>query len=210
MTPEPLALQIRAKRSEMMTLEVEAVALRLFEERGFTEVTVDEIASSAQISARTFYRYFACKEDVLQVRIDRRSRVLQKALAARPDDEPPMESMHLALQEGLADEDLAVLRRWIAVVADTPSALRSVVGGVQLKTHRVMAEFFASRLDLSSDDLVPLTLAAAAGGVLQATLIYWFIHGGDLVATMSKTFKVLENGIDQVAAGSRARRRCDS
>jgi TetR/AcrR family transcriptional regulator, regulator of mycofactocin system len=199
LTAEPLAHQVRAKRSEMITLEVESVALRLFEERGFTEVTVDEIASSAQISTRTFYRYFASKEDVLQVRIDMRSRVLQTALAARRDDEPPMESIRVALQEGLAVEDMAVLRRWIAVVAGTPSALKSVVGGVQLKTHRVMAEFFASRLGLSSQDLVPVTLAAAAGGVLQATLTYWFIHGGDLVATMSKTFKILENRLDQVA-----------
>lgn len=197
MRPESLAHQVRAKRSEMMTLEVESVALRLFEERGFSEVTVDDIASAARISTRTFYRYFACKEDVLQVRIDRRSSVLQTSLEARPDDEPPMESIRLALQEGLADEDMVVLRRWIAVVVDTPSALRSVVGGVQLKTHRVMAEFFAARLGSSSDDLVPLTLAAAAGGVLQATLVYWFLHGGDLVATMSKTFKVLETEIDQ-------------
>src|SRR5947209_8550507 len=74
---QSLALQLRAKRSQMMVHELEAVALRLFEQRGFGDVTVDEIASEAQISVRTFYRYFPAKEDVLQVQIDRRSDALR-------------------------------------------------------------------------------------------------------------------------------------
>ena len=76
---ESFALQLRVKRSELMIEELEAVALRLFEERGFRDVTVEEIASEARISTRTFYRYFPNKEDVLQVQIDRRSRDLRAA-----------------------------------------------------------------------------------------------------------------------------------
>ena len=94
-----LSLQLRAKRSEMMVSELEEVALRLFDERGFADVTVEEIASEARISVRTFYRYFAAKEDVLQLRIDRRNEVLREALAGRPDDEPPLRSLRLALVE---------------------------------------------------------------------------------------------------------------
>ena len=71
-----------------MFSELEAVALRLFEERGFNEVTIEEIAAEAHISTRTFYRYFPAKEDVLQLRIDRRAEALRAALAARPGDEP--------------------------------------------------------------------------------------------------------------------------
>jgi AcrR family transcriptional regulator len=192
---ESLAFELQSQRSDLMRTEVEAVALRLFEERGFKEVTVEEIASAARISARTFFRYFPSKEDVLQVRIDKRSRALRIALEVRPQDEPPMQSLRLALAEVLASEDMVVLRRWIAVVMATPSALRAVVGGIQLKTHRVMVEFFGSRLGLSNDDLVPLTLAAAASGVIQSTFAYWFFNGGDLAATVSETFKVLERGI---------------
>ena len=77
---ESLALQLRMKRSELMVQELEAVALRLFDLRGFKDVTVDEIVAEAHISARTFYRYFPNKEDVLQVHIDRRSRNLRAAL----------------------------------------------------------------------------------------------------------------------------------
>jgi AcrR family transcriptional regulator len=192
---ESLARQLRVKRSEMMVLELEDVALRLFENRGFAEVTVDDIASEAQISARTFYRYFPGKEDVLQLRIVKRSEALRTALTVRPDDEPPLQSLRLALEEQLSTADMALLRRWIGVIAATPSVLRSVVGGIQLKSHRVMADFFGSRLGVPGDALVPTMLAAAAGGVIQAAHTHWFVHGGDLAATISESIQVLEKGI---------------
>ena len=142
MATESLALQLRMKRSEMMVEEVEGVALRLFEQRGFGQVTVEEIALEAHISARTFYRYFPAKEDVFQVQINRRSQGLRAALTARPADEPPLQSVRLALSQELAAEDPEVLRRWIAVIQATPAVLNGVLGGIQLKIHRVFAEFF--------------------------------------------------------------------
>jgi AcrR family transcriptional regulator len=192
---ESLALQLRAKRSEMMVSELEAVALRLFEQRGFGEVTVEEIAAGAQISVRTFYRYFPTKEDVLQLRIERRSEALRAALAGRPADEPPLHSLRVALAEAVSAEDAELLRRWIAVVAATPSVLKGVLGGIQLKAQRVIAEFFGARLGLPSDALVPTMLAAAAGGVIQAAQTQWYFHGGDLPTSFSDGLEVLERGL---------------
>jgi AcrR family transcriptional regulator len=195
MADQSLAAHLRAKRSEMMIAELEAVALSLFDDRGFDEVTVEEIASEAHISVRTFYRYFPAKEAVLQVSIDRRTEALQAALSRRPVDEPPLRSVRLALTEAVAAEDPAVLRRWIAVIAATPSVVASVLGGVQLKGQPVIAAFLADRLGLLRDDLVPTMLAAAAGGVLQASLTKWFVLDGDVTTMISEGLKVLERGI---------------
>ena len=192
--PASLAKQVRAKRSEMMLSELEAVALRLFEERGF-DVTVEEIATEAQISARTFYRYFPAKDDVLQGLIDRRSVALQAALAARPADEPPLHAIRVALEEVVAAEDEELVRRWIAVIVATPSVLKGVLGGIQLKGHRVIAEFFGARLGLGSDALVPTIMAAAVGGAIQAAQTQWYFRGGDLAASISEGLMVLERGI---------------
>jgi TetR/AcrR family transcriptional regulator, regulator of mycofactocin system len=195
---ESFALQLRVKRSELMIEELEAVALRLFEQRGFRDVTVEEIASEAHISTRTFYRYFPNKEDVLQVQIDRRSRDLAAALIARPADEAPLHALRLALAEHLGAEDPVLLRRWIGIVAATPAVLNSVLGGIQRKTQRVIAEFFGSRLGLPSEALVPTVLAAASGGVIQAAHVDWYVNGGDLATKVSEAFGVLvQFGIDQ-------------
>jgi AcrR family transcriptional regulator len=189
-----LALQLRMKRSELMVQELEAVALRLFDLRGFKDVTVDEIVSEAHISARTFYRYFPNKEDVLQVHIDRRSRNLRAALAARPLSEEPLEALRLALAEQLATEDPELVRRWIAIIIASPSVLNSVLGGIQLKIQGVIAEFLGDRLGLPSDALVPTMMAAASTGVIQAAHVDWYVNGGDLAAKVSAGFKVLEQG----------------
>jgi AcrR family transcriptional regulator len=192
---QSLVGQLRVKRSEMMVLELEAVALRLFEERGF-DITVEDIASEAQISVRTFYRYFPTKEDVLQLRIEKRCEGLRVALAARPDDEAPLHSLRVALEQVVSTEDPEMLRRWTAVIVATPSVIRGVLGGIQLKSHRLVAEFFGSRLGLPSDALIPVMLAAAVGGVVQAAQTKWYFEGGDVAAAISDGLEVLEKGFD--------------
>src|SRR5262245_29751783 len=110
---ESLASQMRVRRSEMMVSELERHALRLFAKRGFADVTVDDIASAAHISVRTFYRYFPSKDEVLQVQIEQRSAALRAALATRPPDEPPLQSVRIALAAVLEAEDTEHLRQWI-------------------------------------------------------------------------------------------------
>ena len=116
------------------------------------------------------------------------------ALADRPEDELPLVSLRIALEGVVAREDPERIRRWTNVIVATPSVLRGVYGGIQMKSHRVMAEFIGTRLDLPADDLVPTVLASAAGAALQAAQTRWYFHGGDLVATVSQGLRVLELG----------------
>ncbi len=62
---ESPAIGIRERARGALRGELADVALRLFEERGYDQTPVDDIASAAGISPRTFYRYFGTKEEVL-------------------------------------------------------------------------------------------------------------------------------------------------
>lgn len=179
-----------------MVLGVEAIALELFEARGFADVTVEEIAAEAGISPRSFYRHFATKDDVFQVRIDQRAKALRIALSERPIDEPPVRSLREALSGVVAEEDIELRRRWMVLVASSPPLVRAVLGGIALKMNTVMAEFFGLRLGLAADGLVPTMLAAAAGGVLLAASTKWFLEGGSLEDRVTEALGVLEDVVD--------------
>jgi TetR/AcrR family transcriptional regulator, regulator of mycofactocin system len=199
-TDAPLSEKLRIARSELMSAEIEDVALALFEERGFGEVTIEDIAAAARVSARTFYRYFPAKEDVFQLQIDRRTQALRAALTARPADESPLQSLRLALFSVVSAEDEPRRRRWTGVVAVTPNVLPGVLGGIQLKSHRAMADFFADRLHLEPDSTVAITLAAATGGVIQAAHTQWFLTGDDLATRIADGLDILESTLKPMPA----------
>jgi AcrR family transcriptional regulator len=158
-------------------------------------VTVEQIAAEAQISSRTFYRYFPTKEDVLQVRIRRRAEALRAALAQRPRDEPPLHSLRVAVEIVASAEDAVLLKHWLAVVVATPTVSRAIMGGNILALNKTMAEFFAARLGERSDAMVPEMLAAAAASIIHTAQRRWYVRGGNLATILSEGLRVLEEGV---------------
>jgi AcrR family transcriptional regulator len=89
------SLRERKKRSTLSLLRT--TALRLFLERGFASVSVDEIATEANVSRSTFFRYFGSKEAVLFDEFDRSGDIFLKHLRERPTDESPWGAFEQAL-----------------------------------------------------------------------------------------------------------------
>ncbi len=56
---------LREIKADAVSASIAATALPLFDKKGFDGVTVDEIASASGISRRSFFRYFATKEDIV-------------------------------------------------------------------------------------------------------------------------------------------------
>ena len=76
---------------------LEAAALELYVERGFDETTVAEIAASAGLTERTFFRYFADKREVLFGGSGVLAEMLAASVAGAPSDRRPMEVVTEAL-----------------------------------------------------------------------------------------------------------------
>lgn len=56
---------LRQRTRDAVRQQIAEIALVMFDEQGFDETTVDQIAASVGISPRSFFRYFASKEDVV-------------------------------------------------------------------------------------------------------------------------------------------------
>ncbi len=71
--------------------------MELYVERGFEQTTVADIAQRAGLTARTFFRYFADKREVLFGGSALLQEHLVDALANAPGSAPPMEAVAAAL-----------------------------------------------------------------------------------------------------------------
>lgn len=84
--------RLRARR------ELATAAVRLFEERGFSATTVEDIAAAADYSASTFFRMFTRKEDAVFFDMPDRLEALRAELGAL-GDEPLWPALRGALIE---------------------------------------------------------------------------------------------------------------
>jgi AcrR family transcriptional regulator len=96
-----------------------AAALDLYLEHGYEQATVAQIAERAGVTARTFFRHFADKREVLFAGSEVLEQEMVAALAAAPADAGPLEAVAAALDAaaGLFGDDLAHSRRRQAVIA---------------------------------------------------------------------------------------------
>jgi TetR/AcrR family transcriptional regulator, regulator of mycofactocin system len=119
----PRFTRLRERHRLRTEAALEHAGLRLFAERGFDIVTVDDVAARADVSRRTFFRYFASKEDVLLSDHPRRLAHLRRALAGRPHEESALTALRhaiLSMAGGYEEERQRLLDR-ARIMARTPS-----------------------------------------------------------------------------------------
>src|SRR6202789_3022743 len=95
----------RRSRKRLATRQgISDVATRLFIERGFDHVTVDEIAAEADVGRMTVFNHFPRKEDMFFDRDEEGRALLREALRQRDPGIAPIETLRLLAHRLAADE----------------------------------------------------------------------------------------------------------
>ncbi|MEV0648576.1 helix-turn-helix domain-containing protein [Phytomonospora sp. NPDC050363] len=167
---------LRDRKRERTRRALVEAATELFETRGYDETTVADIAAAAEIGTRTFFSYFASKEEVLFPEADARIAAAVEAVATRTPGETPAEVLVRTLTDlgPAADEMLgrtAALR--LRLTATVP-AVRGRGLQLQLDAQREIArhlrDAFPDQLDEVSAGALVGAFIGAVTGALQAIL----------------------------------------
>lgn len=189
---------LRARKKRETRRQVRRAANEAFLDRGYQQVTIDEIAEALDLSPRTIYRYFPYKEDLV---LGNREEVLGRiraALAARPRGEHVLDSIRaVALAMATQYEGDPASHARIRIIASEP-ALQRRQRERQLFIEAEFIPFVAERLGLDPDtDLLPRLLAASTTGAIRAALATWTNQptSQSLTAVLDEALEALESGL---------------
>ncbi|MET8231819.1 TetR family transcriptional regulator [Micromonospora sp. NPDC005298] len=164
----------RDRKKAQTRAALTAAALRLVAERGLEHVTVEEISEAADVSSRTFFNYFACKDEALTDDPALDGNPVVARLAAVPARVPALRAVRLALTEAIdtiqADRELWRLR--LAVITQNPALLPRLVSS-NIATERAMVSVIATRLGVGPDHGLPPLITAVTSAAFHTAMLRW-------------------------------------
>lgn len=199
---------LRERNKARARADIADAALRLFFDRGFAGVTVDEIVRAAGVSRRTFFRYFETKEDALLADYPELNARLSEALDTT-DPDHAIDAIRAGLHqlaEWYIERSDAVLAR-SKVIHDT--SMNVAARNLELLTHweRSVAHAVACQIGADVGDLLPRTAAAMIVGAFRAALTQWVRSscGENLHVYTDQALDLIEHGLQPVLSKLSAR-----
>lgn len=120
----------RARKRLATRQAISNAATRLFLERGFDPVTVDEIAAAADVGRMTVFNHFPRKEDMFFDRDEEGREFLREALRQRDPDTGPLETLRL-----LAHRLVREQRPYVELSARSQRFIETVLGSETLRAR---------------------------------------------------------------------------
>jgi AcrR family transcriptional regulator len=167
---QAVAEPLPARRRRLIRADIERVAMRMFLDRGYDAVSVDDVAEAVGMSSRTFFRYYATKDEVLRSYQRGLTDALVDAFGAQPDDTSAVTALRAAYvaTSHVAETDRERVRALGRLLATAPAVHARTVGE-SLLDNRIQAEF-ARRSRARRNDPRPAIIAAA---VAAAATVAW-------------------------------------
>jgi TetR/AcrR family transcriptional regulator, regulator of mycofactocin system len=184
--------------------EIEHIALELFSARGFDSTTVDDVAQAAGIGRRTFFRYYASKNDVPWGAFDEMLDRMRARFAALPPGVPVM----AGIRETVLDfNDIPVdeqpwHRQRLRLILETP-ALQAHSALRYAEWRRVVADYAGARLGQEPTALLPRTLGHVCLGAALSAYEQWLAaEDTELRDLLDEVLAELETGFAETRSAS--------
>jgi len=166
-------LQIR--KQQLVRDAIFDAAIALFAVKGFDETTVEEVARAAGVSRRSFFRYFASKDDLLAQNVLLYGVVLTAAIRECPATFTPLESVRETVLRVVKQAAAQKRTRQIIEIAERSISARQAHASRMMEVEDRVAMAFAERLKSGSKDkLTPRILASLTLSVMNVAIISWF------------------------------------
>ena len=195
---------LRERKKLQRRAAIEAAALDLFEEHGFDGTTTEQIAARADIAPRTFFSYFATKEDVVLADYAQRLDRIVEELAGRPAGESPWDALRaslLVVASDYEDERSALMRRFRIMTTNPSVFARSLA--LQAGWEDTLSSVISGRIDTDGEQggMLARLLAASALAAMRSAIQHWVMsgHRDPLPELATTCFDQLARGLADVS-----------
>jgi AcrR family transcriptional regulator len=208
-TNDDASVGLRQRKRRETRVALSEAAIRLTMLRGWKNVTVDDIASAANVSPRTFRNYFSTKaEAVAAGHLERMLRIAED-LRARPVTEPLWTAISNSVgaqfeRPGRKGREVpaADAKRWTERVRFlfVEPAIRAEVLKATAAAQGELAKAVAERAGIRQpNELYPQVAAAIVSAVVGVVLERWLRDGpsGSVVPLMRKAFDLVSGGLPE-------------
>jgi AcrR family transcriptional regulator len=203
MKADTTPLGARERRKRRTHDDLLRAGIDLFLTRGYDKTTVLDIARVAEVSERTFFRYFASKEELVLWPLRTASEVLLDEVRRRPAEDDPMRALR---EGGLTTLRLVTTQApqlylgTLRVISAEPDA-RAASLRLGADEQRKLAALLAAREGVAPDDLRPLLLAGAFMAAAIQTTLTWDERTDGSLDSLEETAEGLLALLPQAVSG---------
>lgn len=174
---------------------IERTAFSLFEQQGFDNTTMDQIADAVGVGKRTLFRYFPSKSDIPWGQFGESLASFRGIFAAMPADLPLWTAVHdgiLAFND-FGPEVVPLHRQRMQLILSTP-ALQAHSALQYAEWRRVIAEFVASRTGDDPTGLFPILVGHTGLAVAVTAYEMWLVdESRDLRSLLEEATRGLQD-----------------
>ena len=163
---------LRATQAQRTRAAIRAAALTLTRERGYTAMTVDDVAALAGVSRRTVFNHFSSKADLLVVGLEPPAPAVVEAFVNGSGSLLGDLGALLAFGAETVESERGWLLSFPEIVRDNPEVERAVHERLRIVAQS-LAEAAGRRLGAEPDDPRTRAVVALAMAIQRSSLDLW-------------------------------------